>query len=281
MEVTNLDLLNKIGIFIATHGLAVFLVVYYAVWMYPQLRKERKEWIEQITRLRQLVDPETRPLTIRQAEVAFELAINAYLDKLRLQFRTVPLGGFGTTGPSYGRDESSSMCRTNAFGEMVAYKPTLDDKNDALRNLHSLINRVSSLRKKRERIVREKLLRLFREVEQSAQSITHQLGKLRFGSTALEGPWREALEEVEKLWVEKINQGFSYFHEEELRRLEQFFREHPGYEEASESEIEMMQDVVSPGELKTEDLIELTGGVLQRSLNNLIKNVSEHHVVNA
>jgi hypothetical protein len=280
MEATNPNLLNQIGIFIATHGLAVFLVVYYAVWMYPQLREERKDWIEQITRLRQLVDPETRPLTIRQAEVAFELAINAYLDKLRLQFRTVTLVGFGTARPSHGRDESSSMRRTNAFGEMVAYEPTLED-SDPYKNLQSLINRIRSLRKKRERIVRETLLRLFREVEQSAQSITHQLGKLRFGLTTLEGPWREAMEEVEELWVEKSKQGFSYFHEDDLSRLELFFQEHPGYEEASESMIEMMQDVLSPGELKTEDMIQLTGGVLQRSLNNLIKNVSEHHAVNA
>jgi len=83
-DVMNLDYLETIVKFIGTYGLAVFLVLYYAVKLYPETQKERDEWIRQITRLRQLVDPATRPLTRDQARTVLQLASDSLADRLML-----------------------------------------------------------------------------------------------------------------------------------------------------------------------------------------------------
>ena len=75
--------LNTIGLFIGTHGLAVFLVVFYTVYLYPRSEAERKEWIEQITRIRQIIEPETRTLTATQADAVLSIARRSFIQDLQ------------------------------------------------------------------------------------------------------------------------------------------------------------------------------------------------------
>jgi hypothetical protein len=79
--------LNFIGLFIGTHGLAVFLVVYYTVYLYPKAERERGEWIEQITRVRQLLEPETRALTSAQADAVLSIAKTAFIQQLQAEIQ--------------------------------------------------------------------------------------------------------------------------------------------------------------------------------------------------
>lgn len=76
------DTLEVIGKFVGTHGLAVFLVVFYTVAIYPQSQKEREQWIEQITKLRQLVDPATRPINELQADAILNISSSYFIDAL-------------------------------------------------------------------------------------------------------------------------------------------------------------------------------------------------------
>ena len=71
--------LKSIGVFVGTYGLAVFLVVYYTIELYPEVRDERAQWIQEITEVKRLVDPETRPLNSLQAKAVLDLAMNAFL----------------------------------------------------------------------------------------------------------------------------------------------------------------------------------------------------------
>ena len=77
------DNLEPLSRFIATHGLAVFLVVYYATVLYPDAMKERAIWIEQITELRKAVDPDSRPVSLNQARIITDLVSDNFINKLK------------------------------------------------------------------------------------------------------------------------------------------------------------------------------------------------------
>jgi hypothetical protein len=96
------EILKTIGLFIGTYGLAVFLVVYYAVRLYPEIQKERGEWIRQITILRQLIDPGNRSLTRDQANVVLQLVSSILVDRLKF--------GQGRIGFGPGEDDRAVQC---------------------------------------------------------------------------------------------------------------------------------------------------------------------------
>lgn len=80
----NLEPLSR---FIATHGLAVFLVVYYAVFLYPEAYRERGEWIQELTELRRAVAPETRPVSEAQATVILGYATDLFFETLESELQ--------------------------------------------------------------------------------------------------------------------------------------------------------------------------------------------------
>jgi hypothetical protein len=198
-----------------------------------------------------------------EAEVVYNFAINSFMDKLTLQFRTVHLTGFGATLPGF-KEDSPSIRSTNAFGEMVGYD--LNKREDEAKSeLRSLVKRIASLRKNRERNVTGALLSLFNKVQGSTQSIAHQLGKIRFGSTTLEDPWRIAQEHLYKLWQDKSKE-VSYFERRDLDRVRLFLEEHASYQQLTEEDRQQIESFLHPGNLMVEDLIDLTRGELEQSL---------------
>src|SRR5437868_6193452 len=118
----NFDYLETIGKFVGTYGLAVFLVLYYAVRLYPEIQKERAEWIRQITRLRQLVDPATRPLTRDQARTVLQLASDAFADRLRLVLDT----GVNISSPLSWAPPAPGAVTASLFGQDFSFDPTAD-----------------------------------------------------------------------------------------------------------------------------------------------------------
>src|SRR5262245_43617817 len=76
-------LLQPIGVFLGTYGLAVFLVLYYTIKIYPSAQEERREWLQEVTNLEQALREETRSLTADQAKHAIALATHSYFAGLR------------------------------------------------------------------------------------------------------------------------------------------------------------------------------------------------------
>jgi hypothetical protein len=81
---------------IATHGLAVFLVLFYVFKMYPEEREERKAFLTELTELRRAlsVDPEKRPLTAVQANAILEMQLDRFVHAVEEHERAPrPAGG--------------------------------------------------------------------------------------------------------------------------------------------------------------------------------------------
>lgn len=103
--------LEPVGKFIGTYGLAVFLVVYYAIWLYPDSFKERGAWITKIEELRRSINPEDKPMSTSQTESILDYVTDLYFLNVQseLPFNTysysTPGGGIiggGMTFSGYG-----------------------------------------------------------------------------------------------------------------------------------------------------------------------------------
>jgi hypothetical protein len=102
-----IQVLEPISKFIGTYGLAVFLVVYYAVWLYPDSFKERGAWITKIEELRRSINPEEKPLTSSQAECLLDYVTDLYFLNVQSELplnnfsRFLPTGGIMSGGGGY------------------------------------------------------------------------------------------------------------------------------------------------------------------------------------
>lgn len=72
--------------FIKYYGIAVFLVVFYVVEIYPEQKNERKGWIREMTLLRESLDPQNRTLTEEQTILMMDLVSNNYTQSLLSTF---------------------------------------------------------------------------------------------------------------------------------------------------------------------------------------------------
>jgi hypothetical protein len=210
----------------------------------------------------------SQPLETSQTEAIFSLAIESFLDKLTLQFKTNWFLGFGTLAPGFGAERNASVRSANAFGQRISYDPA-KPKVDATSELRLVIKRIATFKERREREIEKTLLTLFTEVQGQAQSISNRLSKIPFGSTTLSEPWRRAQERVFQLWEEKIKE-LACFSSHELDRLQEFLEEHPAYQEVYAEEKTTIDSFLRPGALSLDELIELTGNELGQSMKGLL-----------
>jgi len=111
----NLDKLETSSKLIATHGLAVFLVIYYAIFLYPTFYKERESWITQIEELRRSINPDEKRMSASQAESILDYVTDLYVlnvkSELPINSYAFMLPGGGTIGGgfSYGASGFSSL----------------------------------------------------------------------------------------------------------------------------------------------------------------------------
>ncbi|WP_394128636.1 hypothetical protein [Vibrio hepatarius] len=84
---------------LSTHGLAVFLVVYYAMFLYPDSFKERGAWIAKIEELRRSINPEDKPLTVSQTESILDYVTDLYFLNVQSE---VPFNTYSYSTPSGG-----------------------------------------------------------------------------------------------------------------------------------------------------------------------------------
>jgi hypothetical protein len=72
--------------FIKYHGIAIFLVVFFVLEIYPEQQKEREEWINEISLLREALNPTNRSLTQDQARSILDLVSVDYTRTLEEVF---------------------------------------------------------------------------------------------------------------------------------------------------------------------------------------------------
>lgn len=220
----NFEYLETVGKFIGTYGLAVFLVLYYAVKLYPEIQKERAEWIRQITRLRQLVDPATRPLTRDQARTVLQLAGDALADRLRLALDA----GFGVDRGMWSPGGGSEEVTANLFGQEFSFNPKIEMSQDGReQELAKIINDIDRTLNDETRRSRENREEAFKYVSEMARRDAYRLALLRFVNASLESVWSKAYDEATKQWREGLAKALQPSQRHEIDEIRRFLGEHP------------------------------------------------------
>jgi hypothetical protein len=219
----NFDYLETVGKFIGTYGLAVFLVLYYAVRLYPEIQKERAEWIRQLTRLRQLVDPASRPLTRDQARTVMQLASDALADRLRLVL-DVSFRDSGLVRSSSG----SGAVTANLFGQEISFDPATNiDQEMRDQEFEKILSDIDRALKDQTRRSRENLDEAFKFVSEMARRDAYRLALLRFGNTSLESVWTKAYDDSTKQWSDGLTKTLQPFERYDIDEIRRFVGRHP------------------------------------------------------
>lgn len=258
----NLNWLQQVGTFVGTYGLAVFLVVYYVLRMYPQVSAERKEWIAEVTRLEQLINPDTRPVTLSQAEVVGDIAIDAYMNKLSTLVADRNWRS-GLTSPSGlgGLGQAPQGHVTRGFlGEQFHYDP----KNNDTAALIKMVSKFAEVRGKVNSDKSAQLSDLLRRADESAEKIQYQLARLRFQDDSLAMPWQAALTAVRKTWEEKLK-DLDFVSTYDRRRFLEFIQDHPAYDQVKDRQ--EVVDAVAEAPFGVEEMLDLTKDVLKSALS--------------
>ncbi|MCP4987621.1 MAG: hypothetical protein GY928_16645 [Colwellia sp.] len=75
--------LHAVGNFVTRHGIAVFLVVFYVVYIYPSEIDLRDKWVKEMALLRVALDPQKRPLDERQARAVLDFMVQSFTVSLQ------------------------------------------------------------------------------------------------------------------------------------------------------------------------------------------------------
>lgn len=233
--------LNIIGLFIGTHGLAVFLVVFYTVYLYPRSEAERKEWIEQITRVRQLIEPETRALTATQAEAVLSIARRSFSQDLQSNLEL--FSNYSERGGMSWSDSSISF-----WGEDFRIKaPDGDDANE----LNQIMKRFNSLFDARQAEFRRGLLGAFDRASSNAEVLRYQLGRLRSEQSTLDEVWQRATEPLRQEWIAntaKLSDERTRYAVDEFKK---FLVKQKSYEKLLATDAKLFENL-KPSEIRTE-----------------------------
>lgn len=205
---------------LSTHGLAVFLVVYYAMFLYPDSFKERGAWITKIEELRRSINPEDKPLTTSQTESILDYVTDLYFLNVQSE---VPFNTYSYSTPSGGIVGGGMF-----FGGNGALYHNGSDRPKNSRDLggmgfHFVVD-VDNLEQEIERVVQTML----EESRPSAKEtvITHYEPLLNRGfDNALKSSSRLRLfnfgnETLYELWTEIVTQNEVAFKGELLKSLE-------------------------------------------------------------
>jgi hypothetical protein len=196
----------------ALDGLAVFLVIYYAIRLYPEIQRERGEWIRQITLLRQLIDPGNRSITRDQAKVVLQLVSDAFLDRIGMAADHPPLASrlievVGPEGP-----ESITL-----FGETIEFPHSSPDINRVYDRVVSIIEN----RPNQNKISSVNLLDYISEI---SKRDSYRLALLRFGSVNLEQIWRSAYDPAAVEWKSNLSGCLYFLDWSEIHKVEDLLR---------------------------------------------------------
>lgn len=237
--------LNVIGLFIGTHGLAVFLVVFYTVYLYPRGEAERKEWIEQITSIRMLVEPATRTLTTSQADAVLSIAKRAFIQDLQLNLELMLQNN--NSFVSWSRDDDSIRFWNEEFifkGKNAFPVPGDERaKNTSIVDLSQIMHRFNSVLEQRLSEYRQQQLIAFDRVLANSEVLRYQLGRLRSEQGTLDEVWQLATDPLRNEWVQYTSTS-TFSDENPLYPIKEFKRlveKHGEYRELSKTDPELFK----------------------------------------
>lgn len=254
---SSLTYFNAIGIFIGTHGLAVFLVVYYTTVLYPRVTAERKEWIEEITMLRQLVNPETRPVNQNQAETILKIIATSFVEKLDLHSEYLT---YQCDNPI----EWDTNSITLWGDEYVIEGDELAPDPEKLRNLLKLFQ--EQIQEKRVETQR-KLRDAYEQARKLEELQAYQLGLIKLERGSLREVWMQAEKSVRGLWMDEIEGVDLTANTFEVSEFRKFIATHKNYQTLLRDEPDLLKPFVTRRSKSINEVVEAVRGKLETELS--------------
>jgi hypothetical protein len=232
--------LNVAGLFIGTHGLAVFLVIYYTIYLYPRAETERGQWITEISSIRQLLDPETRSLSLPQAETVLGIAKFAFIQ--RLQSASDGAVAAPVLPRATGVQQAARRVESEyVFGELFEYPVEAQPSENSKTQLIALIKNFNSKFEQRQAEHRARLLSIFDNALEQSEPLKHQLGRLRTTGVTLDEVWQNATLNLRMEWSnltkDLVGDSINY----DRRRFESFIRKHPQFDPLAAADPKLVQ----------------------------------------
>lgn len=177
------------GAFIKDHGIAIFLVVFFVIVIYPEQAQERKEWIIQITELQDSLDPSKRPVSADQAEIILDLVTDVFVQSIESTMQTeliwfqresISIGG-GYIG-------DTNMKRINLLG--TEFK--IDMSEDVDVQAKKEFGKYTRAIKKRKISLRQDATLALEKSTRSARHATAGLRSFVYASGTLSNIWESA-----------------------------------------------------------------------------------------
>lgn len=252
--------ITEIGKFIANYGLAIFLVVYYVLKMYPQITKERREWIEEITKVKLLVNPDTRPLTPSQAEVVGDIAIEAYFSKINALTQERDWRVARTRRPGSENDDiPKGHIHRFFFEKEFEFNPK---GNGGVAELHKLLQEFTTARKSFNNEIATDFLHWLKRLDESAEKIQYQLARLRFKDGTLEQPWLFAMSEIHNFRENRVK-DLDFVSKYEREDFLEFIKKHPAYNQLKDDPDLVAATTKNP--FGAEEMLELIKNIFKTS----------------
>ena len=198
-----LNLLSSFTEFIKDHGIAIFLVVFFVVYIYPEQARERKEWITQITKLQDSLDPTKRNITSEQSKIILELALESFIQSLT------------STMSQYGYD-SNFVTKSYSRGDFYDIEDKkivrLYDKEFALdmSNPDTIKSQMDQLYKKYKRLTKKEELFV---IQESKVALDKAVKSARFVTAGLRS-FKYADKTLADLWSVSFNEYYTNFSKE-------------------------------------------------------------------
>lgn len=250
-----LEALHVVGNFIGTHGLAVFLVVFYTLIIYPQSQNERKEWIEEITRVKQMIDPKSRPINYIQADAILRIVTSSFIERLIYNSRDITsfsdLGEFSLLSRAFvasnykhltnkftpvdtsDLDNSKENMYVDFYFENVKlrYQRKPESKEIGIKELDKIHNQIQTVFVSYFENRNIELKQVFEKSLRNNTGALIQLERLNTENGSLDDVWRSAAVHLMDKWLSNFDGTIDSRTFAAIRGANEYVQSHPNYNE--------------------------------------------------
>ena len=145
-----LNTIKLISDFIKYHGIAIFLVVFFVLVIYPEQQKEREEWINEISLLREALNPTNRSLTLEQARSILDIVSVNYTRTLEEVFFKKIDEYYDDAGNLYDPDlfdedydENPDTRAASINSQVHDFDFSIENRDDEVKRLYHIFRRES------------------------------------------------------------------------------------------------------------------------------------------
>lgn len=205
----NPNLLSSVGLFIKDHGIAIFLVVFFVIWIYPEQAKERKDWITQLTKLQEALDPTKRSISQEQANVILDLTLESFIQSIEINMNQQ---GFNINhiNRSYITNDFYDVGNKKAiriFGQEYQVDPSDQKNKEAV--LNAILKKYLRFSSQSKIYSMQEAKSALDKSIKSAQYLTGGLSSFRYMDTNLAELWLSAFNTHYPQMGEKLMNAFS------------------------------------------------------------------------